>query len=638
MSAGIIYVSLAYSLLIIAITYFKKNFPTVENKIFRFLLIENLFGIVLEILNRYSINYWGSDSPGTIIINKLYLIYLIVWATTFTVYIISVSFDRYVDYEKIKVKKELVFYAIMYILAVSVIIFLSDISFFNENNIVYSYGSAITATYIFTGFLVVFCIIVSICGKERIFNKKYIPLMILIVLSSIATVIQYYNPDLLLMTNVETFVCTIMLFTIENPDIKLVEYEKAEKERAEAASLAKSEFLSSMSHELRTPLNAIVGLSEDIDSYMDKVPEEVREDTKDIINASNTLLEIIGSILDISKIESGKLDIVEGNYDPREEFESVAKINRTKFAEKKLEFNVSIAENLPEVLLGDRLRIKQIINNFLSNAYKYTDGGHVDYTINWLDASGSLQIIVADTGRGVKPEDVDKLFAKYDRLGVEKSSNVQGTGLGLAITKTLIDLMGGTVKVDSEYLVGTTFTVTIPQKLGDKAELEKLKKENEKVVEKLDFTGKKLLVVDDNMLNIKVLKKAVKEFNFTIEECYNGKEAIEKIEMNNNYDLVLLDILMPIMRGDEAINYIRNMPNFHSPVIALTADAMTGAKEKYEAMGFDDYLAKPFTRDSIAKKLSSVLVEGKKENTEVVEAPREENTEVKEEENNEEKN
>ena len=416
-----------------------------------------------------------------------------------------------------------------------------------------------------------------------------------------------------------------MYFTIENPDIKLVEYEKTEKERAEAASLAKSEFLSNMSHELRTPLNAIVGLSEDIESFKEQLPKDVQEDCKDIINASNTLLEIIGGILDISKIESGKLDIIDCDYDPREEFESLAKLNRTKFSEKNLEFNVSIGDTIPKVLFGDKLRIKQIVNNLLSNAYKYTDSGRVNFNVTWLAASQSLRIVVSDTGRGVKKEDLEKLFAKYDRLGVEKQSSVQGTGLGLNITKTLVELMGGNISVDSEYLVGTTFTIVLPQTIGSEEELERLKRESEYKIENLDFTGKRLLVVDDNLLNIKVLKKAVKSMNFEVEECYNGKEALAKVELNNNYDLILLDIRMPVMDGEEAIKNLRNMPNFKSPVIALTADAIVGAKERYVKMGFDDYLSKPFSREMIAKKFSSIF--NKKEEPKEEVKPEENHTE-----------
>ena len=566
--------------------------------------------LFIDITGYYFIKHYPVDNLINIIISKTYLISYAFWILLFTNYFLFVSYNNKDEnyYKKITKSKKISLFALI----VSVImLYILPLNINVEGNGVYSFGYGVYYLVILAIICFGIMFYAIIVKDSNIRKKQYLPLPLFFIIGLICACIQIINPEITLLTFLHSSLTFLMYYTLENPDVKLVEYEKTEKERAEAASLAKSEFLSSMSHELRTPLNAIVGLSEDIESYKDKVPADVREDTKDIINASNTLLEIIGSILDISKIESGKLDIICGDYDPKEEFESVAKINRTKFSEKNLEFNVNISDRIPEVLYGDRLRIKQILNNFLSNAYKYTDSGKVDFTVNWLDASQSLQIIVKDTGRGIKKEDIGKLFGKYDRLGVEKESNVQGTGLGLNITKTLIDMMGGSVNVESEYLIGSTFTVVIPQKLGNKDELERIRRENARVVEKLDYKGKRLLVVDDNMLNIKVLKKAIKEFNFTVEECYNGKEAIEKIELNNNYDIVLLDIQMPIMGGEEAIQYIRNMPNFHAPVVALTADAMTGAKEKYEKMGFDDYLAKPFTRDAIAKKLSSILGDGK---------------------------
>ncbi len=603
------------NILILSIVFFsKKRIKKFDNKIYGYLIIVVLLDLLTEMASYLLLkNGMASTSVMYILFNRLTLFWYSLWIVLFAMYMFSVIYEteNIKELFNIKIVKVLVSLYFGEIL----VIFFGSLEFKNIGELFIPMGLSTYVVYIeaFIYDLILFGLIIIKYTSVLKKLKQILPLLVTFVLGIFISLIQFANPDIFLISSLFVITTFVMYFTIENPDVKLVEYEKTEKERAEAASLAKSEFLSSMSHELRTPLNAIVGLSEDIDSFNDKVPEEVREDTKDIINASNTLLEIIGSILDISKIESGKLDIVEENYDPREEFESVAKINRTKFAEKNLEFNVSIAENLPEVLFGDRIRIKQILNNFLSNAYKYTDGGHVDYIVNWLDASQSLQIIVKDTGRGVKPEDIDKLFAKYDRLGVEKTSNVQGTGLGLNITKTLIDLMGGTVKVDSEYMVGSTFTVVLPQKIGDKEALEALKRESERKIEKVDYSGKRLLVVDDNMLNIKVFKKAVRDYNFTIDECYNGKEALEKIEMNNNYDIVLMDIKMPIMGGEEAIKYIRAMPNFNSVIIALTADAMTGAFEKYTAMGFDDYLPKPFTRDVVSRKLTSILGDGKEE-------------------------
>lgn len=595
--------SLIVLFILIIVFFSKKRAKQIEDNTYSVLLIASIITLVIGLIS--GCVFFLKPNHYLLISNILSKIYLISMLCIFMIFIFyTLCISKFVTVNVNKSKK--IF--IIITLAISVIILLLSMNISDENGIMVVAGASGFFAYTIYGICYFLLTTIIIVSHEAFFRKKNIPIILFIVggiflftFQMIFTNINYLNNPFIVI------VVLVMYFTIENPDAKLVEYERTEAERAQAASLAKSEFLSSMSHELRTPLNAIVGLSEDIDSYNESVPKDVREDTKDIINASNTLLEIIGSILDISKIESGKLDIVESDYDPKEEFESLAKIMRTKFNEKNLEFNVSLAENIPEVLFGDRLRIKQIINNLLSNACKYTDSGRVDFKVEWLDASGSLRIIVKDTGTGVKKEDIDKLFNKYDRLGVEKTSSVQGTGLGLAITKTLIDLMGGTVDVESEVMVGTTFTVVIPQKYGSKEELERIRREAERKVEKVDYTGKRILVVDDNMLNIKVFKKAIKDFNFTIEECYNGEEAIGKIELNNNYDIVFMDIKMPVMSGEDAMAHLVNMENFIAPVVALTADAMTGAKEKYTAMGFTDYLAKPFTREAIAKKVTALL-------------------------------
>ena len=422
-------------------------------------------------------------------------------------------------------------------------------------------------------------------------------------------IIQKINPELSIMSAVETFLCCMMYFTIENPDLKMIRQLEFAKTRAEKANRAKSDFLSSMSHEIRTPLNAIVGLSEDIASYKDRVPKEVVEDTEDIRNASQTLLEIIGNILDINKIESNKIEIVETTYEPKELIETLAKINVTRIGEKPIHFNMNIAEDLPYELLGDKLHIKEIINNLLSNAFKYTDRGEVTLTVKCInkDNLSNLIISVKDTGRGIKKENIDKLFTKFERLGADRNTTIEGTGLGLAITKNLIEMMGGTINVQSQFGEGSLFVVFLPQKISkmEKPNVEELKQEVTKEVK--DYGHKKILIVDDNMLNIKVARRALSDFNFEIDEATDGYRCLEKVVKGNEYDLILMDIMMPNMGGEETLSKLKENPEFKIPTIALTADAVAGAEEKYKEEGFVDYLAKPFSRDQIKEKLDEIF-------------------------------
>lgn len=594
-----------YILMFLIVFLSKERVDSFDTKIYKWILITTLCGTIIDILGFCCFNLLNTNSILCVIVSKIYLFYYFVWCYLQFVYIFYLSFKK--NYEE-KYSKKMKLFSYVILIIVAIVISLLKLNVYFDENLAYSVGPAANFIYIMCGIMILFIITCIFKNIKNIKSKEYVPLFLFIVLGTLCMIIQKSTNISLLLT-CHCIVSALMYFTIENPDIKMLEMEKQLKEAAIQASQAKSEFLSSMSHELRTPLNAIVGLSEDVASYKDEVPHDVREDSDDIINASNTLLELIGSILDISKIESGKLEIVDTFYSPKEEIESLSKIMRTKVAEKPLEFIVNIAPNIPQVLYGDRLRIKQIINNLLSNAIKYTASGTIRFDTGWVEATNTLTIRVADTGSGIKPENLNKLFGKYERLEVEKVSTVQGTGLGLAITKNLIELMGGEIKVDSVWGQGTTFSVTIPQKIGTLEELEKLKQLSTYNPVNIDFTGRRLLIVDDNQLNIKVLKKAIKRFNFVTDECYNGLECLNKIKAGEKYDLILLDNLMPVMNGEETIKNLRQIPDFKTPVIALTADAMTGAKEKYVGMGFDDYLAKPFTRESIVQKLGTVLSE-----------------------------
>ena len=370
-----------------------------------------------------------------------------------------------------------------------------------------------------------------------------------------------------------------------------------------------------MSHEIRTPLNAIVGLSEDITLYKDEVPKEVYEDSIDIQNASHTLLEIVGNILDINKIESDKMEVIENKYNFREEIEGMVRVTITRIGEKNINFHLYIAEDIPYELIGDKGKVKEIINNLLTNSIKYTDEGEINLKITCVnDLSKNISNLIIscqDTGKGIKAENINRLFTKFDRLDVEKNTTTEGTGLGLAITKGLTEMMGGKINVQSQYGKGSIFIVTIPQKIAEveipltNTQVINIKRINEELA--ASYKGKRVLIVDDNKLNIKVARKAIENFGFIIDEATDGVECLEKVKNNPRYDLILMDIMMPNMSGETCLKKLKEEKIFDTPVIALTADAIAGSKEKYIAEGFVDYIQKPFSRDQIKEKLSNIF-------------------------------
>jgi signal transduction histidine kinase/CheY-like chemotaxis protein len=381
---------------------------------------------------------------------------------------------------------------------------------------------------------------------------------------------------------------------------------------AQHASEAKSRFLANMSHEMRTPLNAVIGLSE-LSLAEQELPQGLEENLEKVYSSGLTLLGIVNDLLDISKIESGKFEIVPGEYDVPSLINDTINLNIIRIGSKPIGFRLLIDETLPSRLYGDELRVKQILNNLLSNAFKYTMKGSVALQISCREEDGVswLTASVKDSGIGIRAEEQEKLFADYNRLDVRRTHNLEGTGLGLVLTKSMVELMGGVINVESEYGKGSTFTIRIQQKpvnappIGPRV-VENLtnfrysaqKRNRHTGLARIRLPYARVLVVDDVPINLDVARGMLKPYEMQIDCVPGGREAIDLIrEHKVHYNAIFMDHMMPGMDGIEATEIIRKEIGTeyakNIPIIVLTANAITGNEEMFLELGFDDFLSKP---------------------------------------------
>ncbi len=405
-----------------------------------------------------------------------------------------------------------------------------------------------------------------------------------------------------------------LLLAKDELEKKNIELENAMID-ARKASRARDVFLANMSHEIRTPINTMLGLNELI--LRESQDETIRGYALDIKQAGTILLSLVSDILDFSKLQSGKMELAEGTYDISSLLNDLINSVSIPLRKKKLRLSLDIASDIPYKLSGDEVHLRQIIGNLLSNAVKYTQTGTVTLRLAWEKQEKEtllLKIAVEDTGVGVKEKDIARIFETFNRLDMEASRNEEGTGLGLAVTHQLVGMMGGKLEVKSEYGKGSVFSFAIPQKIINASPLGDFQEQYDKSVrnsisyrEKFIAPLAKILVVDDNAMNLAVAQDLLRKTKLQIDVASSGGECLEMLK-RKEYHLICMDHMMPVMDGVQTLHAIRELednPSRNIPVIALTANAVVGAKEFYLKAGFEDYLSKPIEPD----KLEDILIQ-----------------------------
>lgn len=602
------YINLYVSICALLISFFllinffsKKRYDNKETKIFSYMLIFNFINTIFTL----SIVFIEKTNIINIIflkiLNKLNNIIQLGWIWLLFLYMLyMLCNNKEKKYNLIKI------ITVIINILLGILIFILPTSFYNN---IYLNGLSETFSYIIYFAYLLVIIILTIKNIKNMSNKKNIIVFtISLLLMLTALIIKKINPELLIISSIFTYI-NLIINSTEDPDSRLLLELQKEKEKNEKLNNIKIDFLTNMNHEFRTSLNTIVGFSECI-KQEDSI-DACKNDADDIITSSQNLLEIINDVLDISKLETNNMKITEEDYKPLEIFENVISLLKPKLSEKEIEIKTNFNENIPYMLFGDSNKVKQIITNILMNSIKYTEDGSINFEVNCTSEKDKCNLVISieNTGKAIKKENKSSNNLKEFNKNIVEQSELE-----FSIAKKFVDMLGGKIVLDEKNMNKTKVTIYLNQKIKMQgvpliAEISKLEESIKPQQE--DYSDKKVLIVDDNKMNLKVATRLLKNYNIITTEVLNGYEAINKIKNNEKYDLIFLDDKMPQKNGKETLNEFKKIKGFDIPVIVLTANVLEGMKEKYIEEGFDDYLAKPINKEELKKILDKFLIDKK---------------------------
>ena len=589
--------AIVYSMLLMTVYFRKKVFKSKENKVYSILVVVSFFELIVEFILDFVGHMYKEIPNVSYFVARLFSFGVELWITILLCYVLFVCLSIKKKERYIPVVRNI---AIVLMIIFTTLNFILPLNFKYDGYIAYTYGPSVNIIYL-SAFLYSFIgIIALIRNIKNIKDKRFFPILIFLIVGGIASYIQYMNPGLLLATPIHAFITFLMYFTIENPDVKMIEeYHKA-KEISDNANEDKTMFLYNMTNDIRL-------ITKDINYNTDAAINEMsnKKLDKDLVNdylraiKENTarFTTMTNEILDVDSIDSASIKVYDDKYNIKLLLKKIVTLYSDECSKKGLTFRSDIASDLPEYLYGDNLGLKNVLISILDNSIKYTKEGYIELNVNTIIKNNIARLIITieDSGVGISPDEMDSIF--YKRKEEIDGSNMKSN---LFTARKLITLMGGTIIPSSNYGNGTTMKIVLDQKIVEEA--------NEKYNKYESFYDeKKILLVDDNISTEKIISKLIRDTNIKLDYVSLGKEALDKIRGKEKYDLILLDEVMDPLDGVTVMKKFKDIRNFKTNVILLTRNNEYEYNEEYLKYGFSGYLLKPISKDKLFEIIDKYL-------------------------------